>query len=77
MNITDEEDIVTEDDIVIFNQRHFEWLVSAGRWPSKYLPRTARLGRVTRIEDNGLIGVGWDDGTCSLHYPDNLEVLQS
>ena len=68
---------MTKDDVVIFNQRHFEWLVSAGRWPSKHLPRTARLGRVTRIEDNGLIGVSWNGETYSLHYPDNLEVLQS
>jgi hypothetical protein len=68
-------------DTVIYSQRHFEWLESAGKWP-----RSVNRRRMVGVVDGslgatpeGVVWVKWQPGswcpTYLAHFEDNLEVL--
>jgi len=58
---------------VAFSVNHHEWLVGAGKWPSKHLPRLAHRGRVVDECDDGTLVVEWPKGLTLRHFPDNLQ----
>jgi hypothetical protein len=66
---------MTEGDTVIFSAQHHEWLVKAGKWPSKHVPREAHKGEVLEVRSDGVVYVLWHDRAAS-HLPENLEVVR-
>ena len=68
------------DDTVIYSMKHYLWLKNADRWSNRYLPRTARRGRVVaRDEERGLVMVLWNDepSEVTTHFADNLELVET
>ena len=66
---------MTENDTVNYSQRHYLYLVSIGKWPSRHIPRTAATGRILEITDGGIVRVAWATGDTASHFTDNLAVV--
>lgn len=69
------------DDVVIYTQKHFEWLLDSNMWPSKHVPREALKGRVLAA-GVGLVEVLWNQPPLyketnlkHYHFSDNLEIF--
>ena len=62
-------------DHVRYNERHYEWLVAAARWPRK-VTREELVGTVCAPENDGLVSVMWGNGRfAKVHFTDNLELV--
>jgi hypothetical protein len=62
---------VKQGDVVIYSQRHFEWLEAAGKWP-KHMPRKRRRGTVVQVRNT--VRVKWPE-RITWHFPSNIELL--
>jgi hypothetical protein len=59
-------------DTVIYSVAHHDWLVKAGKWPSRHVPREAHRGEVLEVDD--VVYILWRDRAAK-HLPENLEVV--
>ena len=64
---------MTEGDVVVYSLRHHDWLVGVGKWPSKFVPREARKGKVVLVDGRTVV-VAWADG-IRRHFAENLQVV--
>ena len=62
-------------DMVTYTQQHYEWLLSAGRWPNKRIPRRGLIGTVVG-GDSKVVQVKWPHALVKkIHFADNMELL--
>ena len=69
------EEALKKGDMVTYTQQHYKWLLSAGRWPNRRIPRRSLIGTVV-WGDSKMVQVQWPHPlTKKVHFSDNMELL--